>query len=99
MTEEQRDAVLLDTNTKVGQLEVHVKGNGGKGLIQRMNTSEEWQGKHENRNVSWHERHLKDHPAAPLSRKEILKRRGLEVAVIGIVITILQITLKLLRLI
>jgi len=69
------DAILgkLDElQRQVGELVVHVKGNGGKGLHQRMDAAETWQDAH---------------PAVcPLSRGELHKRRMREMALYGVIV-------------
>lgn len=68
------------TDRKVDELVVHVKGNGGKGLQQRMDALEEW-------------RELRPQ-TCPLSREEIHKRRALEMALYGVVIAVVTLAVN-----
>ena len=62
------------TAMQVQDLVLHIKGNGGKGLHQRMDEAEAWQGKH---------------PAVcPVDPEVLHRKRMREIALIGVVVAI-----------
>ena len=68
--------LALENAKKIEALFLSLKGNGGKGLYQRIDEIERW---------------IKHHPkeceaAHQLSRREIIARRALEAVIIGIIV-------------
>jgi len=69
-----------DTAMQVQDLVLHIKGNGGKGLHQRMDAAEKWQD---------------DHPAVcPLSAEELHKRRMREIALYGVIVAVISLAVN-----
>ena len=66
------------------RVDIGLNGNGSKGLIKRVDELEEWKGTRP-----------QDCPAKPLSQADIIKRRALEVAIIGLVLAAGQFVAKL----
>ena len=69
---------VSDVKEGVSKLQVTVLGNGGKGHEQRIDDLEDWV-----------DGRPKECPAH-ISRSDIYKRRGVEVAVLGIVLGLVQ---------
>jgi len=66
-----------DTAMQVQDLVLHIKGNGGKGLHQRMDAAEKWQ---------------EEHPAVCPVDPEIMHRKRMwEIALIGLVVSIVAV--------
>ena len=73
--DERKDAQHATAAT-VNELNVHIKGNGGKGLHQRMNETE-----------AWREEWVKVHPLkCPLDTKELSRRQARILAIWGAVV-------------
>lgn len=69
------------TTLQVSDLVIHVKGNGGKGLHQRMNDLEEWR---------------EERPqVCPLSREETHKRHTREIALYGVIVAAVSLAVNL----
>ena len=66
------------------RVDIGLNGNGQKGLIKRVDDLEEWKDKRP-----------QECPAKPLSQADIIKRRALEVAIIGLILAGLQFGFKL----
>ena len=66
-----------DTAMQVQDLVLHIKGNGGKGLHQRMDDVEKWQD---------------EHPAVcPVDSEGLHRKRMWEIALIGLVVSIVAV--------
>lgn len=79
--EDKLDTILVELgqlSTKVGELTIHIKGNGGKGLQQRMDDTERWIG-------DWE----KGRPrVCPLNTEELQKRQARQIAILGVVLAV-----------
>jgi len=69
-----------DTAMQVQDLVLHIKGNGGKGLHQRMDAAEKWQNEHPT--------------VCPLSAEELHKRRMREIALYGLIVAIVSLAVN-----
>jgi len=85
MKASERDDLLIKIDKNVSLLSQVVTGNGGRGHEQRITDTEEWQ-KHHPRNCP-HE----------LNGKQIIARRSLEVAVIGMIVSLMMFLAKALK--
>ncbi len=65
------------------RLDVGINGNGGKGLNGRVDDLEDWK-----------DTRPRECPAKPLSQSDVMKRRALEVAVMGLLLAIGQFAAK-----
>ena len=78
---------LTQENCKqIGLIKQSLEGNGGKGLFKRMDDTEKWQKNHTEELERKRE----------LSRQQIMKRRAIEVSIMGLIIAAISVVLNLL---
>ena len=76
---DKNNELTQDNSKQIGLINQSLRGNGGKGLFQRVDDAENWQEKHEE----------KTEKNRQLSRKEIMQKRAIEATIIGIVVGII----------
>jgi len=85
MKASERDDLLIKIDKNVSLLSQVVTGNGGRGHEQRLGDIEEWKN-----------HHPRDCPHL-LNGRQIVARRSLEVAIIGMIISLMMFLAKALR--